>query len=80
MDCPKCGTPMEQGIIYTEKYPYFTKQEAYPVFRAPKDRVILRPLGDTSTGNFSFPFHDYSGACLCRTCGLAVIPFQKNEL
>ena len=47
MNCPKCGKPMESGTMYADKYPYWTQQKNLPVFRTPKDKVILRPLGDT---------------------------------
>ena len=80
MNCPKCGAPMQKGVMYSGKYPYWTRQENLPVFRTPKDAVILRPLGDTSNGSFSaFPFHQYPDICLCRACGLAVIPYQVSE-
>ena len=79
MNCPQCGTEMESGTLYADKYPYWTQSDKLPVFHLPKDRVILRPVGDTSTGSFSFPFHDYPGVCLCRACGLAVIPYQKPD-
>ena len=76
MHCPNCGKPMESGTMYADKYPYWTQQKNLPVFRTPKDKVMLRPLGDTSSGNFSFPFHDYPDAMLCRACGIVCFPYQ----
>ena len=76
MNCPKCGKPMESGTMYADKYSYWTQQKNLPVFRTPKDKVILRPLGDTSSGNFSFPFHDYPDTMLCRACGIVCFPYQ----
>ena len=55
MNCPKCGKPMESGTMYADKYPYWTQQKNLPVFRTPKDKVILRPLGDTLFREFFFP-------------------------
>ena len=57
--------------MYADKYPYWTQQKNLPVFRTPKDKVMLRPLGDTSSGNFSFPFHDYPAPA-----GLSVFPIS----
>lgn len=73
MNCPECGREMESGIM--KKFPYWTQQEKPPVFRAPKDMVFLREPGDDSTGRFEeVPFHDFSGAMLCRTC--KIVAFQ----
>ena len=76
MNCPKCGKPMESGTMYAGKYPLWTQRKKPPLFRAPKDRVILRPLGDTSVGDFAFPFHNYPDTMLCRACNIACFSFQ----
>lgn len=77
MKCPKCGKEMESGTMYVEKYAYWTQQEKPPVFRSPKDRVLLREPGDDSTDRLDeFPFHGFPGTMLCRTCKITV--FQYN--
>ena len=77
MNCPKCGREMEPGIMYTEKYGYWTQQEKLPVFRAPKDRVLLRAPGDDSASGFDiFPFRDFPGTMLCRACKIAVFEYN----
>ncbi|MEA4932469.1 MAG: PF20097 family protein [Lawsonibacter sp.] len=79
MNCPNCGKEMASGTMYADKYPYWTQQKNLPVFRTPKDMVMLRPLGDTSTETLSFPFHDYPNTMLCRGCGIVVFPYQIKE-
>lgn len=80
MNCPKCGKEMESGTMYTEKYPFWTQQEAPPVFRAPRDMVRFRPVGDTSSSRFSvFPFHEYPDTMHCRACGITVFSYQRWE-
>lgn len=77
MKCPECGKEMESGTMYTGKYPYWTQQENTPVFRTPKDMVLLREQGDDSTGHFDgFPFHEFPETMVCRTCKIVV--FQYN--
>lgn len=77
MNCPKCGKEMESGTMYTGKYPYWTQQEKPPVFRAPKDMVLLREPGDDSTGRFDeLPFHGFPETMLCRICKVVVFPYN----
>ena len=75
MNCPKCGAPMEKGTMYCTKIPCWTQSDKLPIFRPPKDAVMLRPLGDTSTSN-AVPLSGYSGVCLCRACGIVCFPYQ----
>ena len=76
MNCPHCGTKMEQGHLHTEKYPFWTQQELR-FFRAPSDVVEIGPLGDDTTSVFTRdPFPTFRDAYLCRACGM--VAFSAN--
>lgn len=79
MNCPKCGKPMEEGTMHTQKYPFWTQQELR-FFRAPKDVVELGPHGDDTTSMFTRdPFPEFPHAMLCRECGLVTFPCHLIE-
>jgi len=70
MNCPKCGLPMEEGDLHTQKYPFWT-QQALGFFRGPTDTVTIGPTDDDDTSMFTRdPFPTFPGAMLCRGCGL----------
>lgn len=52
MKCPKCGLLMEEGTMYTQKYPFWTQQELR-FFHSPTDMVELGPPGDDTTSMFT---------------------------
>lgn len=70
MNCPKCGLPMEEGSLHTQKYPFWTQQDPR-FFHGPSDKVEIGPVDDDDTSMFTRnPFPTFSQAMLCRTCGL----------
>ena len=71
---------MEEGFLYTRNYPAWTQREAPAVFRAPKDTVFLRSVGDEPVSPLlNDPFPEYPGARLRRGCGLAVFPCNLTK-
>ena len=79
MNCPKCGKEMESGNLHTQKYPFWTRQELR-FFRGPTDQVDLGPLDDDDTSMWTRdPFPTFSGAMLCRGCGLVTFPCKLIE-
>ena len=79
MNCPNCGKEMEAGALHTRNYPFWTQQELR-FFRGPTDKVDLGPLDDDDTSMFTRdPFPTFSGAMLCRGCGLVTFPCKLIE-
>ncbi len=79
MNCPKCGLPMEEGDLHTQKYPFWTQQEL-GFFRSPDYLVEIGPLDDGGASMFPRdPFPTFPGATLCKSCGLVCFSGKLTE-
>jgi len=70
---------MEGGNLHTRNYPFWTQQEL-GFFRGPSDKVEIGPMDDDDTSTFTRdPFPTFSGAMLCRDCGLICFTGKLTE-